>query len=498
MGTVSEASVSVWQKVLGEATQRSKTLDSTVLVLGDPDSGKRSLVTSLKRCGHPQSETMFAETVGSDISAIDYAFVDVKNIDDPDNDETVARLNVWMMKDRQQKELVKLALKPEALIQTVAIIALDFARPWTWMESLTSWVDMLQEVVGEVAISLPLDKQDALRNRVETYVRSFREPTNSQPHASPTKPYNRRTTTLHDVTPFIVPPTDESLADLPLKEGVLRVNLGIPLIVVCCKSDLVHNVEKTREEGVMEIAQRHLRSFCLTYAATLAFVSTKEQKNTQLLYDYLLHRLYNFSLRARASTAEKDSIFIPSGWDSLNFIKQLAGVDAKGIEKPFEHVIPKPATRRQQIGDEEVPVQSMNSFLEQLKANLEAAGGAGGASQRRPLQSAQTTLERKSSPDMLEKTLSSAKLDVTDSKTTITSDPKRPSAGAAEVNPSSLANFFQNLLNRDKGSAGVKKSATPDKQSASMRKDVEQELNRIRQENAQSKTPSSSSIPKRT
>lgn len=47
---------------------------------------------------------------------------------------------------------------------------------------------------------------------------------------------------------------------MPLGEGVLKVNLGIPIAVVVTKSDLLHHGEKARflEEN-LEFIQKHIR-----------------------------------------------------------------------------------------------------------------------------------------------------------------------------------------------------------------------------------------------
>ena len=64
---------------------------------------------------------------------------------------------------------------------------------------------------------------------------------------------------------------EEVLDDIPLTDGVLHVNLGVPIIVFCCKSDLVWTVDKHRDqnERILDCALRTLREFCLTGEAAL-------------------------------------------------------------------------------------------------------------------------------------------------------------------------------------------------------------------------------------
>jgi hypothetical protein len=82
--------------------------------------------------------------------------------------------------------------------------------------------------------------------------------------------------------------------EMPLDEGVLKVNLGIPVIVVCHKIDLMMRGEKVEFlEKNIDFIQRHLRNYCLAYAASLIFTESMQQTNIEKLYRYLLHRLYN-------------------------------------------------------------------------------------------------------------------------------------------------------------------------------------------------------------
>ena len=76
-----------------------------------------------------------------------------------------------------------------------------------------------------------------------------------------------------------------------------------------------------------------VRKFCLQYGASLFYTSVKEDKNCDLLYKYLVHRIYHFPfkvwegsnfyqltlpfyLKTPALVVEKDAVFIPAGWDN--------------------------------------------------------------------------------------------------------------------------------------------------------------------------------------
>lgn len=80
---------------------------------------------------------------------------------------------------------------------------------------------------------------------------------------------------------------------MPLPDGVLKVNLGIPIIVVVTKADhLVHGELRTYLDQNFDFIQKHLRQECLTYAAGLVLVSAKTGQNIDVLYQYVLSRIY--------------------------------------------------------------------------------------------------------------------------------------------------------------------------------------------------------------
>lgn len=117
--------------------------------------------------------------------------------------------------------------------------------------------------------------------------------------------------------------TNEDLkAELPLDQGVLEVNLGIPLIIICSKSDIIQSNDKgIFTDKALEVLYKHIRNTALLYGATTIFVSEKSQVNVELLYHYLIHRLYGFQLQYKPLLDERDRLFIPSGFDSATLIK---------------------------------------------------------------------------------------------------------------------------------------------------------------------------------
>ena len=78
--------------------------------------------------------------------------------------------------------------------------------------------------------------------------------------------------------------------------------------------------------------------------ASLVYTSTRQNINCNLLMEYIQNQLYEIDFASPAQVVEKESIFVPSGWDSLAKIQ--ADFENQRLssnpEEPFEAVIEFP------------------------------------------------------------------------------------------------------------------------------------------------------------
>ena len=76
-------------------------------------------------------------------------------------------------------------------------------------------------------------------------------------------------------------------------------NLGLDLVVVVTKTDFMSDLEKDFDykDEHFDFIQQAVRKFCLQYGASLFYTSVKEDKNCDLLYKYLVHRIYHFPFK---------------------------------------------------------------------------------------------------------------------------------------------------------------------------------------------------------
>lgn len=223
---------------------------------------------------------------------------------------------------------------------------MDWAQPWTFLNDLHTWIEIWHEKLGKVLSSLPLDDQDQMVHNIERYLRRYKDPTEENKEKV----------------------IDETMSEIPLPEGVLQVNLGVPVIIICCKSDLIWSVDKNRDqcERILDFTLKTLREFAVTYGASIIYTSSKTGTNVNALYQYVVHRLYGFKFNHRAQIIDRENIFVPAGWDSPNLIREM---DYLGMsEKQFNDLLPKPKHRS--AAKEEIAIVSDQDFLLQARERL--------------------------------------------------------------------------------------------------------------------------------
>lgn len=335
----------LWEKILRDSSQSKRYSEGNLILVGRPGTEIKSLLSALQR--GPASlgrNTHFtnllspAETRPAS-SPLEYSYINSKDPADGTN-EKLSKVNIYSLEQPELKALLSFALNSKTLNRTLFGVVLDWEQPWRFRQDLETWIDIWHETLGKVLSTLPLEEQDQLVKNVEDYIKNYREPGTSS----------------------------NALEDLPLPEGVLEVNLGIPILIICNKSELVWNIDKNTEqnEKILDVALKTLRETCVSYGASLFYVSSRSNANISVLYDYLMHRFYGFNFNHKSNIITRDQIFIPSGWDSPNLIKQT---DYLTGDKQFHELLPRPKIRAG--NKEEITVASDQEYILQIKEKLE-------------------------------------------------------------------------------------------------------------------------------
>lgn len=417
----------LWSCLLSEVqTSRNSQLPAakSLLVLGDKESGKTTLIAKLQGNEDPKKG-----------SGLEYGYIDVR--DEYRDDHT--RLSHWILDgDASHASLLNFALTEAKYADTTVLLCVAMTSPWNIMDQLQNWASLLQDHIDKLPLTAEQVKgyQTAAWRRWQQYI----EPGDEQEITSPTKRGRA--------------PGEggEGEAELdPLPEGTLARNLGLDLIVVVTKTDFMADLEKDYDykDEHFDFIQQAVRKFCLQYGASLFYTSVKEDKNCDLLYKYLVHRIYQFPFKTPALVVEKDAVFIPAGWDNDKKISILyENMHSVRPDQYYTDVIARPMSgigRKPAAGKEiEVVAEDEQFFLSRqqhfLQQGLPPTSGAPGIGIPTGVQK---TPDRKvvGSPG-------------------VQGSPKKMEGSAAKTigaNTSEgvLANFFNSLLSKKTGGGGA-------------------------------------------
>ncbi|XP_004634287.1 cytoplasmic dynein 1 light intermediate chain 1 [Octodon degus] len=313
----------LWSCILSEVSTRSRSklpAGKNVLLLGEDGAGKTSLIRKI------QGIEEYKKGRG-----LEYLYL---NVHDEDRDDQT-RCNVWILDgDLYHKGLLKFSLDAISLKDTLVMLVVDMSKPWTALDSLQKWASVVREHVDKLKI--PPEEMKEMEQKLIRDFQEYVEPGEE----FPASPQRRSTTSQED--------KDDSVV-LPLGADTLTHNLGIPIIVVCTKCDAISVLEKEHDyrDEHFDFIQSYIRKFCLQYGAALIYTSVKENKNIDLVYKYIVQKLYGFPYKIPAVVVEKDAVFIPAGWDNDKKIGILhENFQTLKSEDNFEDIITKPPVRK--------------------------------------------------------------------------------------------------------------------------------------------------------
>ncbi|XP_052457366.1 cytoplasmic dynein 1 light intermediate chain 2 isoform X4 [Carassius gibelio] len=405
-----------WSSILSEVSTRSSSKlpsGKNILLFGEDGSGKTTLMTKLQGAEHSKTGR-----------GLEYLYL---NVQDEDR-EDLTRCGVWILDgDLYHKGLLKFAVTAESLKDSLAVFVVDMSRPWTIMESLQKWTSVLREHVDKLKI--PPEEMKEMEQRMVKAFQEYVEPEESPQRRAPAAGGE-----------------DEGVL-LPLGDNILTHNLGIPVLMVCTKCDAVSVLEKEHDykEEHFDFIQSHIRRFCLQYGAGLIYTSVKEEKNMDLLYKYMVHKIYDFQFTTPALVVEKDAVFIPSGWDNDKKIAILhENFSTVRPEDPFEDFITKPPVRKL-VHDKEISAEDEQVFLMKQQSLLAKQPATPTRGTESPARTAS------GSPRPTGRTGPTNVASVSPMTAVKKPDPNMKGAAA---NEGVLANFFNSLLSKKTGVPG--------------------------------------------
>ncbi|KAI8581467.1 hypothetical protein K450DRAFT_231451 [Umbelopsis ramanniana AG] len=395
-----------WSTILQGVASTKMVPTKNVLILGDPHSGKSTLIHNIKHDTGPkpvpadseqdeQQPTPLLNVATSQVTpmSVDNLDEDTKNelalgftyveVADDENEDTIARLALYQLglSAPEYLPLLNFAINTHTIADSMIVLVLDWSKPWNFIETLQRWIKVLEGLIDNVCKEGKAQSEhewsrgqalvDELKEKVEHYLQTYVEPFNVNANGASSSTFSSSVPTAS--APLVTTTTTADQVTLPLTQGSLTTNLGIPIAIVCCKSDLISHHEHTQDykEEQFDFIQQTLRTISMKYGAALFYTSTLHPHTFHNLRQYILHRLltvptkpYPFS--TRAMVVERDTVLVPAGWDSWGKIRVLReGFDCEGASsewdddlgeddeheggarKVFEEVIPDPEADEQ-------------------------------------------------------------------------------------------------------------------------------------------------------
>ena len=322
----------VWSALLAGARREA---GATTVVLGDPGSGKSTLVASI--CAKAPKK----EAAG----ALDYTYTH--------DEHGLVHVYTLHSADASVAATLPYAFPPvsegRASLHAVRgarfVLVLDWHAPWRFVEQLEAWLALVRHVVG----SAYAPDEDAVRAAMQ----------HERVHALG--------------------------GGRALPPGLLAENLGVEITIVLAKSDAVPHLLSERHitEAQLDYVQQVVRTIAMRYGAGI--VSTSRQRPGS----FEAARAFLATGAGTASTNDAALLCVPRSWDSWSKIAvldesfssqdtaaaweaDLGGADV--LRTQYAQRVPPP--RGASEAQAAVPMPDSAAFLAQLYAQQQASGEA--------------------------------------------------------------------------------------------------------------------------
>ena len=365
-----EPQTNMWQEILREAMSKKEIEDANIFIFGDKLTGKKSLIRVINKDLIPKEiddnkKLLSLDELAPKYGMIDYTYLNVTKLNEKET-ESIGKMGVWIVNETIDKDTFVSLIKPEYIIKCICLIVVDLSRPWTIKDSLNKWANFIYDNFASLLLKFPFDKQQELRQNVINGIKLYAEPEFDEDG-------NLKKEILTEEQKMIK-------LELPLKEGVLKTNCGVPLVFLINKSDVVSQTgEKKFFEENSEFILKHIRQIALLYGASIIYTSGKGNNNLEILYNYICHRLFDFELPHKPNLIDKDCYFIPAGYDSLTALKSMD--TQNDLNVLYDERIPQEKIKNF-ITEEEIVCEDTNVFLGKLKSEKGIKDRIGGIGHR--------------------------------------------------------------------------------------------------------------------
>eukprot|EP00834_Sanchytrium_tribonematis_P002414 NODE_74_length_24438_cov_0.900283.p7 type:complete len:366 gc:universal NODE_74_length_24438_cov_0.900283:12370-13467(+) len=312
--------MSHWEKVLTDNIISSDINHSKLLLLGDRKSGKSTFIQST-----------FNTNPTTDI-LLSYNYFPFRDIETNDH---LLDLDIYSVSEAL--DITSHIFSKEYSLDTLCCIFLSWEEPQLFIENIEKWLKFLLDVVD-----LSLKRKYTIVDKENTIFIDNEDPNFKKVQFE----LNEARTKLKRALQLLRESQEKSdtfgkdlsrLDLVPLNEGSLEVNLGIPIVFITSKVDVCLNVGDELEitSAKYGFIMQAIRKVSLTMGAALIALNNKLEQSRNELYSYLLYRLNpaSFKFNSKIDGINLESLVIPAGWDSLPKIKTIS--NTSNLEESF-------------------------------------------------------------------------------------------------------------------------------------------------------------------
>ncbi|KAL9591281.1 MAG: hypothetical protein Q9179_007882, partial [Wetmoreana sp. 5 TL-2023] len=234
-----EPEKNLWSSLLDSVASGKKLPEKNLLVLGGSPELQREFLETLESdtSRRPQDRRRKKPPVANEV-ALGYTY---QHVLDADQDDILARLSIYLLSDSSPalSALVKPLLTSKSIPETLVVILLDWADPWSWARQVRDWVRFLKGII----VSLDDDCKIAAEETMKEWQQRRRG-----------APYEGGSSTVNDTA-----------VNIPLGQGEWDEPLGLPICVACHGTEKIETLEKDHgwREEEFDFTLQYLRTVLL-------------------------------------------------------------------------------------------------------------------------------------------------------------------------------------------------------------------------------------------
>ena len=294
----------IWGDLLRGARARHAFVSKTIVVLGEPSSGKSILVRQL--VGSDQARASGPKETSGPLG---FGFIELSENDKTDESLRTSVYTVHSFGSSIAATLPyafpPVQTAPDAsamgalhrMRESIFLIILDWSKPWTFAAQLVAWFRLLRELIQQAYVA-------------------------GQEHSADTE----RATMRENLETHLFPNADDVRPP-----GMLTDNLGVHIALVCTKADCLDTAIKERRlsDSQIDSLQQFLRTVAMCYGAAIFSTTITRASSYDALRAHVRHTLYpdtseaNGTSTVEASTADTRHLLVPAGWDSWSKIEAI-------------------------------------------------------------------------------------------------------------------------------------------------------------------------------